>query len=103
MINVVKVLQEEDIEVKSEEPVEKQEDCFTEVSGLLRKKYQSTHKIQIPASNLELQIGESVIIVNVVDNKLILRNKATAAISKQVYAHLATMQKARKYSLSQEK
>lgn len=78
LINVVKVLQEEDIEVKSEEPVEKQEDCFTE----------------IPASNLELQIGESVIIVNVVDNKLILRNKATAAISKQVYAHLASMQKA---------
>lgn len=42
LVNVVKVLQEEDIEVKSEEPVkpvEKQEDCFTEVSGLLRKKY----------------------------------------------------------------
>lgn len=46
LVNVVKVLQEEDIEVKSAEPVkpvEKQEDCFTEVSGLLRKKYKNTH------------------------------------------------------------
>lgn len=42
LVNVVKVLQEEDIEVKPEEPAkvkqaEKQEDCFTEVSDSFRK------------------------------------------------------------------
>lgn len=39
LVNIVKVVQEEDFEIKQAEvkPVEKQEDCFTDVSGQLRR------------------------------------------------------------------
>ncbi|XP_050292758.1 tudor domain-containing protein 1 isoform X2 [Anthonomus grandis grandis] len=66
-----------DPESKSKPVVPEKEETFTKV----------------PPTDVKIAVDSSVQIVNYTDSKLILRNKETALVCKNVYGHIATMPK----------